>query len=303
LSLNFGSQEVGTPSPPQSATLTNGGQNALSIASIRVTANNGAFAQTNTCGSTLAVGASCTITVSWTPSAAGPMTGAITVTDSAANSPQAVSLTGTGVQPAVQLSPTSLTFSVQLVFTNSKPQNVTLTNTGTGTLTIASIAVTGQFTQTNTCGTSVAPGASCTINVTFRPTNKGTLTGTVTVTDNAPGSPQTVSLTGTGTYVELKPVSVNFGSQPVGTKSIPKKITLTNKGSVAVSISKISITGTDSGDFAETNTCGGSVASGASCFISVTLTPSAKGKQTASVAASDNGGGSPQIVVLTGTGT
>jgi hypothetical protein len=99
------------------------------------------------------------------------------------------------------------------------------------------------------------------------------------------------------------PVSVNFGTQPVGTTSLARKVTLTNKGSVAVSISKVSITGTDSGDFAETNTCGSSVAAGASCFINVTFTPAAKGKRTANVSVTDNGGGSPQTVALTGTGT
>jgi hypothetical protein len=88
-----------------------------------------------------------------------------------------------------------------------------------------------------------------------------------------------------------------------GTKSLAKSITLTNKGSVAVSIAGITITGTDVGDFAETNTCGKSVASGASCFIKVTFKPLVKGKRTADVSVYDNGGGSPQKVGLIGTGT
>jgi hypothetical protein len=96
---------------------------------------------------------------------------------------------------------------------------------------------------------------------------------------------------------------VNFGTQPVGTKSLPKTITLTNKGSVAVNISGISITGTDPSDFAQTNTCGKSVAAGGSCFIKVTFKPLAKGERTADVSMSDDGGGSPQKVSLTGTGT
>jgi hypothetical protein len=123
------------------------------------------------------------------------------------------------------------------------------------------------------------------------------------VTDNAPGSPQKIALTGTGTLVQLTPTKVNFGTQPVGTRSLAKSITLTNKGSVAVSISGIAITGTDVGDFAETNTCGKSVASGASCFIKVTFKPLVKGKRTADISVYDNAGGSPQRVGLTGTGT
>jgi hypothetical protein len=93
------------------------------------------------------------------------------------------------------------------------------------------------------------------------------------------------------------------GTQPVGTRSLDKKITLTNKGSATVDISGIAITGNDAGDFAETNTCGKSVASGASCFIKVTFKPLVRGKRTADVSVYDNGGGSPQKVGLIETGT
>ena len=146
-------------------------------------------------------------------------------------------------------------------------------------------------------------GVSCTISVTFKPEAKGTLTGSVSVTDNAPGSPQTLPLTGTGTYVQLSPTSVSFGTQPLRTTSLPRKIILTNKGSATVGIAKISIAGADPGEFAQTNTCGKSVASGASCFITVTFTPTATGKRTAAIAVSDNGGGTPQTAPLSGTGT
>jgi hypothetical protein len=205
--------------------------------------------------------------------------------------------------PAVALSPTNITFPTTLVFTTSAVQTVTLTNTGLGTLTISNIAATGPFVQTNTCGTTVAPGASCTISVRFKPTNKGQLTGSVTITDNAPGSPQRVKLTGVGTFIQMNPTSESFGNQPVGTTSVPRKVIVSNKGNSTVSISSIAITGTNAGDFAQTNTCGTSLASGASCKVVVTFTPSAKGKRTANVAITDNGGGSPQLVALSGTGT
>jgi hypothetical protein len=139
--------------------------------------------------------------------------------------------------------------------------------------------------------------------VTFKPTTIGTLTGSISITDNAPLSPQKITLTGTGTAVQLTPANLNFGNQPVGTKSLAKKITLSNKSSSAVSITSISITGTNMGDFAQTNTCGTSVAAGASCFINVTFTPLAKSNRSASVNVNDNGGGSPQKVTLAGTGT
>jgi hypothetical protein len=115
----------------------------------------------------------------------------------------------------------------------------------------------------------------------------------VNVTDNAAGSPQKVPLTGTGTFVNLAPTKANFGTQPVGTRTPPKTITLTNKGNGPVRTSAIKITGADSGDVAETNNCGKQVTSGASCFIKVTFKPLKKGKRTADVSISDDGGGSP----------
>ncbi|HEY6293124.1 MAG TPA: choice-of-anchor D domain-containing protein [Terriglobia bacterium] len=298
-SLNLGNVLLGSTSAPQNVTLSTNGP--ISITSITTSAQ---FAQTNDCGSSLGAGGSCAITVTFTPSALGVQSGTLSVSDSGGGSPQTGSLSGTGVQPAVTFSPTSLTFPAQLVFTTSPPQKVTLTNSGTGTLTITSIVATGNFAQTNNCGNSLGAGGSCTITVTFTPGNKGTLTGAVTVTDSASGSSQSVSLTGTGTFVQLSPTSLNFGSQPVGSTSLPMTITLTNKGGIALGIGSVSIIGANAGDFSiESNTCGSSVARGASCFISVTFTPSADGTRTAQVSIVDNGGGSPQSVGLSGLGT
>ena len=212
-------------------------------------------------------------------------------------------LAGVGVLPAVTFSPARLTFPTQLIFTTSPAQPITLTNNGLGTLLISKIAVAGAFAQTNNCPNSLGSGNYCTIQVRFHPKTKGVQNGAVSVTDNAPGSPQNVPLTGTGTFVQLVPTTLNFGTQPVGTRSLAKRITLTNKGGAAVNITSISITGIDAKDFAETNTCGKSVASGASCFIKVTFKPLAKGKRTADVSVYDNGGGSPQQAMLIGTGT
>jgi archaellum component FlaF (FlaF/FlaG flagellin family) len=303
LSLDFGSQTVGIASPAQNVTLTNNGNASLIIRKIALSVSDGSVVQANNCGSALGAGDSCTVNLSWTPKATGNMTGNITFTDNATNSPQVLPLSGVGVLPAVTVSPTSLTFPDQVVFRESKAQTITLTNTGSGILAVKNIATTLPFSQTNTCGSSVNAGASCTINVTFRPETIGTLTGAVSIMDNAPGSPQKIVLTGVGTYIQLSPASLNFGDQTVGTTSLPKTITLSNKGSVAVSIDSISITGTNLGDFAQTNTCGTGVAAGASCSITVTFTPSASGRRTASVSVSDSGGGSPQSIALSGVGT
>ena len=304
LLLNFGDQYVGIGGSPQVTTLTNSGSSALNITGINIAGTNRHdFTETNNCGTSLPGGASCNISVTFKPKAIGTRRAAVTIADDAANSPQKASLTGIGTQAAVTFTPTSLIFPTQVVFTTSPPQPVTLTNSGSGTLLIARINSTSQFKQTNNCPASLDPQASCTINVRFRPTDKGDQAGSVIVKDNAPGSPQKVPLMGTGTYVQLIPTKLNFGTQPVGTRSLAKKITLTNKGSVTLSIGGIAITGADAGDFAETNTCGKSVASGASCFIKVTFKPLAKGKRTADVSVYDNGGGNPQEAKLIGYGT
>ena len=302
--LNFGNQTVHIPSARQSVTLRNLGNINLTISLIQIIGTNSSdFAQTNNCPSSLPPNNRCKISVTFTPTTTGTRNAAISITDNDPSSPQSVSLGGVGVLPAVTFSPGSLTFPTELVFTTSAPQQVTLTNSGAGILKISHIGVASPFGQTNNCQSSIIPGANCTISVTFHPTTKGVFHGAISVTDNAPGSPQKASLTGTGTFVQLVPTTLNFGTQPVGTRSLAKKITLTNKGGAAVNITGISITGVDAKDFAETNTCGKSVASGASCFIKVTFKPLVKGKRTADVSVYDNGGGSPQEVGLIGTGT
>jgi phospholipase C len=213
-----------------------------------------------------------------------------------------------GGTPSVTLSPGSLTFATQLVYTSSASQNVTLMNTGSATLNITSITVTGanakDFSQTNTCGTTVAAGGSCSISVTFRPVAKNARTAAISISDNASGSPQAAVLTGTGTIVQFSASALTFAAQAVGTTSPSQTVTITNK-STSNSIDKIviSLTGSNPGDFAQTNNCGSSVPVGGSCTVTVTFTPSATGSRTASVSMKDNGGGSPQTVSMSGTGT
>ena len=204
--------------------------------------------------------------------------------------------------PVATLSATSVTFGLQLVGTRSPGQAATLTNTGTTPLTISSIDVSGDFLAKDNCGSSVDPGASCTIKIAFNPSDKGVRTGTVTITDDAANSPQIVALTGTGTVVELSPTSVNFGDQKVGTVSHPQSVTLTNTGSTPLSIRGIGIVGSNFSDFVETTTCGSSVPANSSCSIDVRFAPTATGPRTASVKVRHDGGGA-EPVDLTGTGT
>ena len=191
--IDFGNQPLGTTSLAQTFALTDLGTSALGITSITAT---GDYQQTNDCGTGLAAAASCTVTVTFAPSAAGARPGAITIADDAAESPQRVALIGTGAVPAVNLNPMSLTFLNQAAGTSSPTQTISLTNTGNATLSISQVSVTGDFSETNTCGTAVASQSTCQISVTFAPIASGPRSGILSIVDNAPGSPQTVSLSG-----------------------------------------------------------------------------------------------------------
>jgi hypothetical protein len=212
-----------------------------------------------------------------------------------------ITLLNTGV---VSFSPTTpISFPLQLINTTSKPQTVNLTNTGSSALTISSMKVSAQFGVTSTCGPSVAAGATCKISATFSPTSKGLKSGTISIKDSASTKPQVIELTGQGTVVELSPASLTFGPQKVGTKSTPQSVTLTNQGTTALSITQISVGGANAKDFPETNNCPSSLNAGANCTITVTFDPSKTGTRKAQVSITDNGGGSPQSVPLSGTGS
>jgi hypothetical protein len=186
--------------------------------------------------------------------------------------------------------------------------NAVLTLSGTG----LGITITGAnasfFSQTSTCGTSLAAGASCEVYVTFKPLAAGTLTATVNIADSAYGSPQKVSLSGTGTgpSVTLSHTALTFPSTTVGTAAAVEGVTLYNVGNAALSLSGtgdgVTITGANSSSYSQTSNCGASVAAGGSCLIRVTFKPTAKGALAASLNIADSAYGSPQKVALTGTG-
>jgi hypothetical protein len=142
--------------------------------------------------------------------------------------------------------------------------------------------------------------------VTFAPAAAGSRSASLLVTDNASGSPQTVSVNGTGvtpaTTLSLSASSLAFGQENMAASTLPQTVTLSNTGKATLSISSITVAGANPGDFAQTNTCGASVAAGTNCSLSVTFAPAAMGSRTASLSISDNASGSPQTVSLTGTG-
>ena len=310
-SLSFGNQALSTTSTAKTVTLTNSGNQTLTISSISITGtNSGDFSQTNNCGSSLSQSGNCTISVTFTPSATGSRSASVSISDNAGGSPQTVSLTGTGTgTPQISFSPTSWSFGNQLVNTSSTAESITVTNPGNASLTISSVSITGtnagDFSQTNNCSTVAAGSGSCTIQVTFTPSATGSRSASVSVTDNASGSPHTVALSGTGTapQISFSPSSWSFGNQLVNTSSTAESITVTNPGTATLTISGISITGTNAADFSQTNNCSTVAAGSGSCTIQVTFTPSATGSRSASISVTDSASGSPHTVSLSGTGT
>ncbi len=302
-SLDFGGQTLGTKRTKR-VTLSNDGSTQLNITSISITDDSKDFNQTNDCGTSLPPGGSCRIEVTFAPQTSGDKQGAVKVVYDGLGSPQKVPLTGTGIAVAtVSLKPRNLVFATQLVNTTSSPQLATLTNTGSVDVIISKISATAPFSQSNDCASDLAVGASCKIQVSFTPTSKGSASGKLSVHDNAQGSPQTVALSGEGTVVKFAPSGVTFGDQKVGTKSAAVSIKLTNMGTDPLSITGITIKGHDAGDFSQTNNCGTGVPAGGHCTIKVQFAPQQKGRRTAKLAVSDDGGGSPQTAALAGTGT
>src|SRR5271157_2360321 len=297
-SLSFLNQVINTTSVAKTVTLTNTGTAALNISSIATSGDFGVFSKT--CGSTLAVGAKCTVKVTFTPTVLGKLTGALTFTDNAPNSPQTVALSGTGVLPAT-LTPATATYSAQAVGTTSAAKTFTLTNNQTVTLSSIVISTTGDFAvSATTCTTSLAAKSKCTISVTFTPKATGTRTGTLSVGDSANNSPQTSALSGTGVVpATLTPATASYAAQAVGTTSAAKTFTLTNNQTVTLSSIVISTTG----DFAvSATTCTTSLAAKSKCTISVTFTPKATGTRTGTLSVGDSASNSPQTSNLTGTG-
>jgi centrosomal CEP192-like protein len=200
----------------------------------------------------------------------------------------------------ITLTPASESFGSVVVGTTSKAKAVTLTNGSTSTLEISGITTSGAFAQTNTCGSTLAAGKKCTINVTFSPTQTGAQTGTLSVYDNATNSPQTVSLSGTGeVQVTLTPATATFATTKVGSTSAAKVFTLKNNQNVILNSIAISTTGPFS---VSSTTCQPKLTSNASCTIDVVFTPTAVGTETGTLQVSDNASNSPQTSSLKGTG-
>jgi trimeric autotransporter adhesin len=309
--LAFGNQAINTISPAQIVTITNSGSSAVSISSIAASSG---YAETNTCGESIAAQGTCTVSVTFTPTATGFDQGDLNVTSSA-NGPgtlQSVGLSGTGVNPLTITLPASVTFPATPINTTSSPMTVTVQN---NTSSVASFVLTSFTTSTpfavsgGTCvdgQPGIAKGVSCTIELTFTPTSISPSSGSLVLVDNAAGSPQSVALSGTtGTQsitITVSPQSVTFPPTPVNTTSSPMTVTVMNtSASSTANVEFSSVTAT--GPFAVSGgTCPVDLlAPGQTCAINVTFTPTGKSASSGTLTLSDNATGSPQTVSLSGT--
>ena len=308
-SLAFGSANVGMPSTSQSVTMTNTGNRALSTTSIGVTGSNASlFVFANDCPATLAAGASCTLHGHFTPASPGPLTSAVTIAGNAGNLPQSIVLSGTGLGPIISLSASHLSFGSVMVGTTSASQSVTLTNTGNRALSISGITGSGSnsssFAFANSCGTSLAAGANCTIHGHFAPTKKGSLIAAVTIADNFSNLRGNIALGGTGLEpaVSLSARSLSFGGAKVGGSTTSQWVTLTNTGGATLLIGSIQIAGSGASSFVFGNNCGSRLAAGSTCRFHGHLTPVQAGSLSAAITIIDNADDSPERIQVTGTG-
>ena len=297
-SLNFPDQNVGTTAT-ESLQLSNTGDQPLTIQSMTTAAP---FSVTTPC-TAIPVGGNCQASISFKPTATGESSQTLTITSNAVNSPQTIPLTGTGVTPSFSATPTSLSFGYQKVGVASAAQQITLKNTSSQAMTIANIAIAPPFAQTNTCGGTIASGATCTISVTATPTATGVQNQALQIIDQNNGS-TAVALSVTG--YSAGPIlnygmngSLSFGNQLVSTTSSAQSLTLQNIGDAPAQIQPITI----SGEFAESTTCGSTIQPGASCAIKVTFTPTSIGNQSGTLTIAGNFPNSPLTFALSGTGT
>jgi hypothetical protein len=298
-SLSFGGIAVGATSAQQQVTAENSSTTtAVTITSVSVTAPFIIVGGSNSCGSSVGASSDCSLQVEFAPTAAGAIIGQLTFTDSAGT--QTVTLNGTGESPPTDtLSATALNFTGTPVGQLSAAQPVTITNTGGVALAISAIAISGQFTQSNTCGTSLAGGATCAISVVFAPTTLGPLTGTLTITDAL--QTQTVSLTGTGTAsgaLTVSPSALNLYASAVGSASAAQTVTIANGTSSAIAAPTFTI----AAPFGiAATTCASSLAANGACTASIVYTPTSTSAATGTLTVSDANVAKSVGVNLTGS--
>src|SRR5579862_7868780 len=301
-SLSFGNQTLNA-SATQSVTLTNTGNAAVSISQVNV-AGSGFTLNGSAPLVTLSAGQAASFSVTFTPTIAGNSTGTASVVSTAANSPLSISLSGVGVQPQISVAPGSVSFGTLTVGQTSS-QTITLSNPGSASLNITQVG--GPGTGFGLSGLAMpltlAPGKSTAFTVSFTPTSGTSSSSTLTLVSNAPNSPTTIPLSGTGSaqVLQLTPsaTSLSFGNQTLNA-SATQSVTLTNTGNSAVSISQVNVAG--SGFTLNGSAPLVTLSAGQAASFSVTFTPSVAGNATGTASVVSTAANSPLSISLSGAG-
>jgi hypothetical protein len=322
-SLSFPGTQQSVTSSPLTLTISNTGGAPLVQPSFAFTGSGAAAFTTSatTCGATLAAQASCTVSTTFTPVAAGATSATITVSTSTLGvTPVTATLTGTGLTPpSIGLSPASLNLGSVTVGNSSALFSVHVTNIGQVALNLPTFSIgnlsagaaSDDFalsapTDITACAAALNPGASCYIQITFTPSVVGTETATLTAAStNAIPASVSIPLIGAGTppvVLSTTPASLSFGSLSVGVTSATQIITLSNTGRQAASSLTLAFTGPYA-TVPTLTTCGSTLGIKASCAIGITFTPIASGSQPGSLTLSvSNLDVSPLVIPFSGTG-
>ena len=318
--LTFPAQALGSTSAVQTVTVSNSGSAALTLSGLTLGgAAPSDYTRSGTCTATtsLAAGATCMVGFTFTPGAAGSRSATLTLASNASNGNALLNLAGTGAAaaaPGASLSATALDFGNQTTGVASTARAVTLTNTGSAALAIASITATAPFAVSHDCPASLGAAASCTLSVVFTPTTNGAVTGSVSVASNAAGSPSVVALSGIG--VNSSPVlawvpaaaMVTFTDATVGGSTSTTSLTLMNQGPGAVTLQQFALAGAQPTEFAVASGNAGAcalnvaLAQGTSCTVALAFQPVAVGARNATLHVASTGT-SPPDVTLAGNGT
>jgi Abnormal spindle-like microcephaly-assoc'd, ASPM-SPD-2-Hydin len=303
--LIFGTVAKGATSVPKTLTLTNNTSGSLGFTFLASLNYNAAGSGTKPCTGTLASKATCTISVTFTPTANGAASGSLAVS-SASFPTQLAGLSGIGsgfATSPLTFSPTALSFSSTLIGTASALKTVTVTNSSASAVNITNFVASGDFSVVGSgtpCGGVLGAGLSCNVAVAFHPSIPGMMKGSVTFMDNASVNTQLYNLTGKAVLpVTFNPTSLTFAAQTVGTTSLSKSLKLTNNQAVALTLTSLVASGQYT---VAPGTCLTTVSAHGSCTFTVTFSPKQTGTIPGVVTVTHNASGNPQAIKLTGTG-
>ncbi|MFT3734483.1 MAG: choice-of-anchor D domain-containing protein [Rhodocyclaceae bacterium] len=320
--LTFGSVQLGSSLAASAVTVTNTGDADLSWSALTLGGSvPGDYSRSGTCAlgtPVTANGGTCTVIMTFSPTALGSRTASLTLASNADNGSQLITLSGTGIPvpaPLVSLNPTTLSFGTQTVGGLYPAKTVTLTNSGTATLNISSLSITGasfSLVTASPCGSSLAAGASCNIDIRFNPASvAASITGSLNLSSNAAGSPHSVPLDGSGSATAAPILAwqttspFNFGTVAAGSVSAEQQATLKNMGPGGATLNLVNIVGANSSSFTvDLSGCsvGAAFYEGQTCLVKVRFAPASLGTKQAAVQVVSTGT-SPGAFDLQGTGS